>query len=805
MLPWTRRSLILMTLAVCTAFLLGSSAVALASAPTITGISPNNGTFAGGTSVTLTGTGFVAGSTVKFGATSATGVVIHGLTSITATSPAGTEIVGISVTNSNGTTAATPYDRFAYDPAPSPLWLGLDGNSSEIGAEHIGEFTTHNVVYDRGGGGEGIEFTAGEILEEGGHLTVRGTAIARSIEAGMTPDIVIEFAGYEGNFEEDPADFPTEANHKLIPYIEGFIKTAKAVREKYPGKQVDFEPINEPAGYTTPQHNGAEYANVIAKLLPEARAAGIPLNSIFVSAQGKNCSNPENKFECTNNGWVPAMYTADPALREEIAGWYLHPYGLPSEIKENDNGGIQAVPMVQEKMTSGQNNIIVSEVGFCALDVYIGVSCFGGPEVATSTLAAQDLTETLDHAKSYHEAGWLRALIVYDRKGNGWSMQNPSWTLTKQGEALDAFADLFGSVWSVQSTAGPSGLAKNRLTAVSCSSSTACIGTGWQINTANTYVPLVESWNGTEWSTQSAPAPSGATVSTLEAVSCTSSTACTAAGHYVNSSGTTVTLAERWNGTEWIVQTTPNPTSATSSVLWGVSCASSTSCTATGEYVNSSGTTVSLAEGWNGTEWAIQTTPNPTGATSTSLPSVSCTSSTACTAAGYINNAGAWEPIAERWNGTSWSIQTTPKPSGAGATFLQSVSCTSSTTCNAVGYYVNSSATYVSLAERWNGTSWSTQTTPNPTGATGSYLQGISCSSSTLCTTTGEYVNSSGTKATLAERWNGTEWAIQITPNPTGATESVFRWTSCPSSTSCTALGWYINNKGITTNQAEIY
>jgi hypothetical protein len=35
---------------------------------------------------------------------------------------------------------------------------------------------------------------------------------------------------------------------------------------------------------------------------------------------------------------------------------------------------------------------------------------------------------------------------------------------------------------------------------------------------------------------------------------------------------------------------------------------------AVGNDVNSSGTTVTLAEGWNGTEWAIQSTPNASGA-----------------------------------------------------------------------------------------------------------------------------------------------------------------------------------------------
>ncbi|MEA2314573.1 MAG: hypothetical protein QOI03_1265, partial [Solirubrobacteraceae bacterium] len=52
-----------------------------------------------------------------------------------------------------------------------------------------------------------------------------------------------------------------------------------------------------------------------------------------------------------------------------------------------------------------------------------------------------------------------------------------------------------------------------------------------------------------------------AIISVLSGVSCTTASACTAVGYYVNSAGTRLTLAERWNGTSWATQTTPNPTS----------------------------------------------------------------------------------------------------------------------------------------------------------------------------------------------------------------------------------------------------
>lgn len=108
-------------------------------------------------------------------------------------------------------------------------------------------------------------------------------------------------------------------------------------------------------------------------------------------------------------------------------------------------------------MTSGQNNIIVSEIGFCALDVSRAPDCLGHAEAPDSSRAAALLTGTLGVALSYRDAGWLRALIVYVRADGGWSMQTPGGRLTAQGEALDAFADLHGSAWSSMSAANPLG------------------------------------------------------------------------------------------------------------------------------------------------------------------------------------------------------------------------------------------------------------------------------------------------------------------------------------------------------------
>ena len=88
-------------------------------APTVTSLSPGGGPAAGGTSVTITGTNFTGETAVKFGTVAATGVVVNGAgTSISATSPAGTGMVDVTVTTPGGTSATSTADHFIYEPPP---------------------------------------------------------------------------------------------------------------------------------------------------------------------------------------------------------------------------------------------------------------------------------------------------------------------------------------------------------------------------------------------------------------------------------------------------------------------------------------------------------------------------------------------------------------------------------------------------------------------------------------------------------------------------------------------------------------
>jgi hypothetical protein len=94
-------------------------------APTVTAVSPTSGSVTGGTLVTITGTGFTASSTVRFGAAASGTVTFVSSTQLTAVSPAeAAGTVDVTVTTPGGTSPTSPADRFTYTAAPS---IGPDG------------------------------------------------------------------------------------------------------------------------------------------------------------------------------------------------------------------------------------------------------------------------------------------------------------------------------------------------------------------------------------------------------------------------------------------------------------------------------------------------------------------------------------------------------------------------------------------------------------------------------------------------------------------------------------------------------
>jgi hypothetical protein len=83
--------------------------------PTVTAVSPSVGPVSGGTKVTISGTNFVSGATVNFGAAAASAVTVVSAKKLTATAPArAAGSVDVTVTTGGGTSRTSAKDLYAY-------------------------------------------------------------------------------------------------------------------------------------------------------------------------------------------------------------------------------------------------------------------------------------------------------------------------------------------------------------------------------------------------------------------------------------------------------------------------------------------------------------------------------------------------------------------------------------------------------------------------------------------------------------------------------------------------------------------
>jgi hypothetical protein len=106
----------------------------------------------------------------------------------------------------------------------------------------------------------------------------------------------------------------------------------------------------------------------------------------------------------------------------------------------------------------------------------------------------------------------------------------------------------------------------------------------------------------------------------------------------------------------------------------------------------------------------------------------------------------------------------------------------------------NSTGLATPLFWRFRDSRWTTPAKAAvPADAIGTGLVAVECESPAACTAGGGYAKVRNEGLTLAEAWNGKKWIAEATPNPTAATSSDINALSCASADSCTAVGTYFN------------
>jgi hypothetical protein len=298
--------------------------------------------------------------------------------------------------------------------------------------------------------------------------------------------------------------------------------------------------------------------------------------------------------------------------------------------------------------------------------------------------------------------------------------------------------------------------------------------------------------------------------------SCPNASECFATGVTISDiSGNNSTFApivERWNGSSWTIDPAPLP-DGEGGGIFDVSCVSGEDCWGVGTAIdessgngNPSGT---LVEHWDGSAWAIVSSPNPTGAdvAGALLQSVSCSSSTSCMAVGYAsdNTGAALSDLIEEWNGSSWSILPGAQ-TGQAFDQLSRVDCVSQANCWAVGNagpaqqepnflpIFPAAAGNQGLIEHWDGSSWSMVPSAVESSPAGGYLYGIDCTSTSDCWASGSITDATGqASGIMMEHWDGNAWSDVSTavPQPNQGGGAILSSISCLGSSRCWAVGSY--------------
>lgn len=304
---------------------------------------------------------------------------------------------------------------------------------------------------------------------------------------------------------------------------------------------------------------------------------------------------------------------------------------------------------------------------------------------------------------------------------------------------------------------------------VSCVTKKFCFAVGAD-PTPRGVLKIIEAWNGKSWKIDDA-LPS--TFANLQGVTCLSTSRCTAVGYYsVGIGRPIVPLVEQWDGKSWSVVPSPNFAANTAiSKLNAVTCVDAADCFAVGEFALMNNRDYAGIEHWNGTLWKVVPSPSP-GTGNLTLASVSCVNARLCFADGDYNDdafgSSGYHSLLEKWNGSTWDLVATPKAARPDDSFT-SVSCVSADLCFAVGFDDPGLGGHL-IIDRWQGSTWTNLKPPMSTPSGILSISGLSCVTSSNCYGVGSYPQDHDQTPALSliEHWDGTSWSAVSAPNYSG-------------------------------------
>lgn len=232
------------------------------------------------------------------------------------------------------------------------------------------------------------------------------------------------------------------------------------------------------------------------------------------------------------------------------------------------------------------------------------------------------------------------------------------------------------------------------------------------LNNGATASPITQHWDGNTW-TSIAPASVLANAQFYSAAAIAPNDVWAVGYDNYSSREIQYTLAQHWDGSSWSTVSSPNVDANAGQGLAGVAAISSNDIWAVGSSNRSGihhgdGIDFTLAEHWNGTAWSVASSPNINPGTGyNSLLGIAAVSSNNVWAVGFHTNYLYYStprPLIEHWDGTSWSISSSLPDPGADS-LLDSIAVFSANDIWAVG----SNDPFGSpqpLVVHWDGSSW---------------------------------------------------------------------------------------------------
>lgn len=322
---------------------------------------------------------------------------------------------------------------------------------------------------------------------------------------------------------------------------------------------------------------------------------------------------------------------------------------------------------------------------------------------------------------------------------------------------------------------------------VSCASMGTCTAVGLAFTTDNDREPVAFSSVGGVWSSSVVPV-SGSTEAELDDVSCKATT-CVAVGDEVSNSGVETPLVATESGGSWSSKDLSLPTGLRNGSLVSVSCSSTTSCVAVGSATPGSEFTppvAIIATDTNGS-WSVTSLARPKEVLAAALVSVSCPTSTTCVAVGEAARGASDQRYQAILSGGQWSGTLVASPAGTRLEDFTAVSCPSATHCDAAIDYETAGHVRAGIVT-WSAKKWSNDAVATTSGLAAVYT-GLSCPTTTSCVAVGLYIANLNSTDAAAVAVHSTGWSATSLPQPSGAFESELESVSCWSPDACTAVG----------------